>query len=1596
MKKLLVFGCIVLLYAVGYTQTFNNEWIDYSKTYYKFNVGTNGLYRISQTALQSAGLQNVPVQNFQLWRNGAEVPLYTTIANGVLSANDYLEFYGQANDGEPDTKLYRVDSLQMNNKYSLYTDTAAYFLTINNSGNNSRIIAIGNDVAANTLPVQTSFNYTFQRFFKNRMNEGYGIDLGEIVHSASYENGEGWTSNNIATSGNLTESNGPLQIFSTGPTASFAVTLAGNSTITRLVTVKLNDATIGTISVAGYNIKKATFSNIALSSFTRDTAKISFTHNGTADNVVVANYEITYPRKYNFNNQNQFYFELPAGASRYIEISNFNTGGTAPVLYDIANNTRLVGDVASGIVKFVLPASAITMKLVLVSTASSIVKNITTFESKNFINYSLPINQGNYIIISHPALYNDGNGINQVEKYQQYRASAAGGNFNAVVVDVNQLVDQFAFGIKHHPSAIRNFYTFSTANFSTPPSYFFLIGKGLKYAEFRKNESDANISKQAMVPTFGIPASDNLLVTNRAGKFAQLPIGRLSAITGTEVGIYLEKIKQFELAQKNATQTIANKGWMKNIAHLTGGLTDVNLAAQINSYMQGYNTIAADSLFGGSTYSFVKNTGLNTAVGTNKTLDQLFSEGLSILNYFGHSSPNSIEFNLDNPEGYNNTGKYPLIIVNGCNSGDLFEFDTLRAISKGTLSEKFVLANQKGSIGYIASTHYGLPNQLNYVNTEFYKNICKTMYGQSLGKIMQVSMQTVSNTYPTDFIAQTHVEEITLHGDPAVKINPHTKPDFVVEDTLITLNPSAITAADYAVLLKAKVQNIGRTFNDSLTIRIQRKLADSSVVLIGNFKIKTVNYQDSINITIPLNPAVDKGLVQIIVTVDPSNAIDELSETNNSVIKLFTIIEDQIRPVYPYEYAIVNTPSIVLYASTVNPLAAAKNYVLELDTTQQFNSLFKVTQLVNSVGGTIKFTPTVVLSDSTVYYWRVASGNITANTKWLTSSFIYINNAADGYNQSHYYQYKNNIQNGIVIDSSTYKFTFENKQRKLQIRTGLFPFYDWDQINVNVDNTQLDQYGCRYRSLQIMVYDSLTLAPLQNVTVAGSGLYGSWPVCSGTTRSFFEFPYYDSSYRRKAVNFLNSIPNGMYVSITNLGWNFDTNYFIDKWKGDSLNAGRGNTLWHKFKQLGLGKIDSFTKNIPFCFLFKKGDTTDFLPRQIVGTESNSYINQTFVLNGKQSEGSITTPWMGPVYNWYKFKWKEAENMVASLQKRFEIIGRDINGNEALLATVYNAKDTSIGFIDAGLYPYLKMRMYNKDVVQGKPLQLKYWMLTADDVPEGAVSPNIVGYNIADTLTVADTLQLAVPFANITKYDFDSVKVIVSITDNNGRVTNYNNKPDGARYNPLSANDTLYIVYAIPLANFIGNNIVKVEVNPNNDQPELLHFNNYLFKQLFVGNAPICPGSNVSFNAQNSTVGNTYQWQLNAGNGYQDVVNSTTFVGATDSLIKILAPPTNMYGSTFRCKITNNTSTTYSMEYKLQFAVKWNSTVDAAWENSANWSCNILPDAFTDVTIQPGVTFYPIIGNGVQAICRKLTVRPGAAIQINSGANLSIKGATGNR
>ena len=66
---------------------------------------------------------------------------------------------------------------------------------------------------------------------------------------------------------------------------------------------------------------------------------------------------------------------------------------------------------------------------------------------------------------------------------------------------------------------------------------------------------------------------------------------------------------------------------------------------------------------------------------------------------------------------------------------------------------------------------------------------------------------------------------------------------------------------------------------------------------------------------------------------------------------------------------------------------------------------------------------------------------------------------------------------------------------------------------------------------------------------------------------------------------------------------------------------------------------------------------------------------------------------------------------------------------------------------------------------------------------------------------------------------------------------------------------------------------------------------------------------------------------------------------------------------------------------------WEGTVSTAWENPANWSCNVLPDMNTDVIINGGKINYPVINSNPTV--RTLRLNPGATGTVNTGFTLTV-------
>ncbi|MBK9016078.1 MAG: hypothetical protein IPM82_19575 [Saprospiraceae bacterium] len=537
----------------GLDTLYGNEWINFDQSYFKIMVAEDGIYRVSQQVLSDANLPlgQINGNQFQLFHNGEEVPIYLT-TDGLLGSNDYIEFFGQKNTSELDRHLFKdPDAEMMNPLYSLFTDTAAYFLTWKLGGGSLRYETIPNDLT--NLPAKEEYfmathvlNY-FSAFSKKSNSQG--------ISSSDYGVTEGY-SNAFANVQTITIN--PPNPYAGGPDGQLDIRYGTNiGSHQQLIT--LNDQPLVTDEFSDFQVRQLNF-DIPNAQLTSAMALKFQGLASTTDRQRVANVILRYPALYKFGNQPAFIFDLPAASAvRYLEIENFNASGGNPVLYDLNNRTRMAVTYENGLVKIALPPSSEAVQLVLVNDAAG-VKPVGQLIPVSFIDYAAL--NAEFIILSNPKLYDDGNGNNYVQEYADYRSSATGGDYSTVIVDVQQVYDQFGWGLNRHPLSIRDFGHFVKKNWAEV-KYFFVVGKGREYPNVRTSAQLISTSNTSyFIPTYGTPGSDNLLLAGSDGFTPVIPVGRIAVSKVEDIRIYLDKVQQFE-ANRDLPQTIADKAWMK-------------------------------------------------------------------------------------------------------------------------------------------------------------------------------------------------------------------------------------------------------------------------------------------------------------------------------------------------------------------------------------------------------------------------------------------------------------------------------------------------------------------------------------------------------------------------------------------------------------------------------------------------------------------------------------------------------------------------------------------------------------------------------------------------------------------------------------------------------------------------------------------------------------------------------------------------------------------------------------------------------------------------------------------------------------------------
>lgn len=156
----------------------------------------------------------------------------------------------------------------------------------------------------------------------------------------------------------------------------------------------------------------------------------------------------------------------------------------------------------------------------------------------------------------------------------------------------------------------------------------------------------------------------------------------------------------------------------------------------------------------------------------------------------------------------------------------------------------------------------------------------------------------------------------------------------------------------------------------------------------------------------------------------------------------------------------------------------------------------------------------------------------------------------------------------------------------------------------------------------------------------------------------------------------------------------------------------------------------------------------------------------------------------------------------------------------------------------------------------------------------------------------------------------------------------------------------------------------------------------------TGTVATCNGGNALFVVSDPSAGNTYQWQVDSSNDFNDLANSAFYSGVNDDSLKLTGVPSGYDQYRYRCIITNGPLSDTSQVFELSVINTWTGNIDSAWENPSNWSCNTVPDEFTNVVINA-----PTLNNtevNSNATCRSIRIGIGASLNIKTGRSLDVK------
>lgn len=1425
LRQILFIICIFSVVFVHAQKRAVNDWIDPAKTYYKIKTAKDGIYRVTYEDLKAVGFSsaNVPASELKLINFGAEQPIY--VSNDVFGPGAYIEFFGQRNTIGLDTFLYKNWRADLfNTEYSLVNDTNAYFLTLSPETQNLRYQTVDPDYSNNTLVPEKYYLHTEKVIYSTNFYKN--VD-GEIRYS-QFEPSEGFGSGMLQNSETILKIS---RLYKDGPPSLLQFRTGQNNHQAKLE-VKFNGPILETRIID--RIKTAAFSYQIDNNQLKDNNSLNLKNiNSSSDRHSIAWASLTYPREFDAGNNETFAFAMtPFSGPRLIEIENMSSSASGTVVYHISGNKRYNTLTVDNKVKVIIDNTEAKDLFLAIQPGAGVISSssISVFKPTDF-----SYNGQQYLIITDKSLR--GPGMDAVQEYASYRAGAQGGGYKTDIIEVDAIYNHYGFGIDRHFMSVKFLAAYLKENWPGL-EFVMMLGKAIEYPFVRTSEQVAQYNhKLFFVPTFGFSGSDNLLFSEGGFPDPFFAVGRLAAKTPEDILNYLSKVQLYEAAPLG-NQTLQDKYWMKKILHLGGGKNEF----EQSSIKTGLNRMAQllqDTIYGGDVRSYFKSSSEPIQFNVNEDINRLFESGLSIINFFGHSAPGTWDFAIENPRNYNNFGKYPFINSFGCYSGNLH--GTVKGIS-----ESFVLEKDRGSIAFFASTGTAFIPSLSNYGFNMYSSALNADRNKTIGQVITMLAQKNRNSLFAELALFT---QLTYHGDPALRLYLNDSPDYVFDDASAKTLPSVIQASSPAYEIQLDVVNIGAYRKDSVSVVFYHALPSGKV--IDTIRMTIAGVANRVRLSVPLKNYgnISVGRNTLYSSINPDMRVTEAplpaALSNNSLGNgngfTFFITDNFATAIYPPRYGIINTPEhFVLSASTSSAPVQESSYIFEVDTTSYFNSAQLETGKVLSSGGLIRFRPQKPLLQGKVYYWRVSPDSTSQEGyKWTESSFIYLPNEAEGWNQSHFFQFTDNTFKDLEISEETgRRFDFGDQLSVAKVRNRLWdiddkPGYTFDNVRFG----SVTPWDYMDAGLGFVIND-------RNEFIAGifnppGGKYGSINPLSTNSRGFF-FKTDTPQARRNIITFLESeLKDRYYINAFTILKTAAADLHLDEWAMDSV--GTGKNLFNVLESLGATQIRNLLSTGPVPYIFQ-GEKGRGAINEKIANSVDDIIEAELIVSRNLDRGQVSSVLIGPATSWASLDFKFNEFQGPGKAARLRIAGVREDGSEQKIDSLQGQGKLDISAM-AGGFPYLKLTALTKDSLQRISPQLQYWRVSHKSLPDAAVVFKGIEPSATDnTVSQGQKIRVRYEVQNVNFVDMDSIEVRLTYLDA-GNVPVVRNE----KLAKIPAGGSIAGVFEFSLSVGSGDETrYTIEINPENKIPELYSFNNIISGQLGVKKDRKNPLLNVYF------------------------------------------------------------------------------------------------------------------------------------------------------